>query len=264
MKARIKEDDTSVPYFYNGYYYITRYETGKDYPIYTRRKESMKSDEEVLFDVNEMAKDYAYYYLRGISISPDNKWAAYAVDTLSRRNYIIHVKNLETGEVIEDAIPQTTGTSTWGNDNKTLFYARKDAQSLRPNQIYRHSIGERVEDDELLYTEEDETYVTYVYKTRSRNYIVIGSSSTLSDEFRILDANTPLGEFRLFQERIPGLEFQRSEEHTSELQSRGHLVCRLLLEKKKILHKKERYTEQLCRLKNAKSEIRSTKGHALS
>jgi len=208
MKARIKEDDTSVPYFYNGYYYITRYETGKDYPIYTRRKESMKSDEEVLFDVNEMAKDYAYYYLRGISISPDNKWAAYAVDTLSRRNYIIHVKNLETGEVIEDAIPQTTGTSTWGNDNKTLFYARKDAQSLRPNQIYRHSIGERVEDDELLYTEEDETYVTYVYKTRSRNYIVIGSSSTLSDEFRILDANTPLGEFRLFQERIPGLEFQ--------------------------------------------------------
>lgn len=208
MKARIKEDDTSVPYFYNGYYYITRYETGKDYPIYTRRKESMKSDEEVLFDVNEMAKDYAYYHLRGISISPDNKWAAYAVDTLSRRNYIIHVKNLETGEVIEDAIPQTTGTSTWGNDNKTLFYARKDAQSLRPNQIYRHSIGERVEDDELLYTEEDETYVTYVYKTRSRNYIVIGSSSTLSDEFRILDANTPLGEFRLFQERIPGLEFQ--------------------------------------------------------
>ncbi|HLW15017.1 MAG TPA: S9 family peptidase [Flavobacteriaceae bacterium] len=208
MKARIKEDDTSVPYFFNGYYYITRYETGKDYPVYTRRKETMEATEEVLFDVNQMAEGYAYYHLGGISISPDNKWAAYAVDTLSRRNYIIYIKNLETGDILEEAITQTTGSSTWGNDNKTLFYSRKDLQSLRPNQIFRHNIGGKLEEDELLYTEEDDTYVTFVYKTRSRKYIVIGSSSTLSDEYRILDANTPLEEFTVFQERTPDLEYQ--------------------------------------------------------
>lgn len=208
MKARIKEDDTSVPYFFNGYYYITRYETGKDYPVYTRRKESMEASEEILFDVNQMAEGYAYYHLGGISISPDNKWAAYAVDTLSRRNYIIYIKNLETGDILEEAITQTTGSSTWGNDNKTLFYSRKDLQSLRPNQIFRHNIGGKLEEDELLYTEEDDTYVTFVYKTRSRKYIVIGSSSTLSDEYRILDANTPLEEFTVFQERTPDLEYQ--------------------------------------------------------
>lgn len=208
MKARIKEDDTSVPYYYNGYYYITRYETGKDYPIYTRRKESMQAAEEILFDVNEMAKDYAYYHLGGISISPDNKWAAYAVDTVSRRNYTIYIKNLETDEVLEENISLTTGSSTWGNDNQTLFYSRKDESTLRPNQIFRHSIGTASKEDELLYTEEDDTFVTYVYKTRSRKYIVIGSSSTLSDEFRILDADTPMGSFTIFQERTPNLEYQ--------------------------------------------------------
>lgn len=208
MKSRIKEDDTSVPYFFNGYYYITRYQTGKDYPVYTRRKDSMEAAEEILFDVNKMAEGYAYYHLGGVSISPDNKWAAYAVDTVSRRNYTIYIKNLETGEVLENAITQTTGSSTWGNDNKTLFYSRKDLQSLRPNQIFRHNVGLETEEDELLYTEEDDTYVTYVYKTRSRKYIVIGSSSTLSDEFRILDANTPMEDFTVFQERTPDLEYQ--------------------------------------------------------
>lgn len=208
MKSRIKEDDTSVPYFFNGYYYITRYETGKDYPVYTRRKDSMESAEEILFDVNEMAEGYAYYHLGGVSISPDNKWAAYAVDTVSRRNYTIYIKNLETGNVLENAITQTTGSSTWGNDNKTLFYSRKDLQSLRPNQIFRHSVGSEADEDELLYTEEDDTFVTYVYKTRSRKYIVIGSSSTLSDEFRILDANSPMEEFTIFQERTKELEYQ--------------------------------------------------------
>lgn len=208
IKSRIKEDDSSVPYLFNGYYYITRYETGKDYPVYTRRKDTTQAKEEILFDVNEMAKGYAYYHLGGISISPDNKWAAYAVDTVSRRNYTIYIKNLETGEVLPNAITQTTGSSTWGNDNRTLFYSRKDLESLRPNQIFRHSVGMETDQDELLYTEEDTTYVTFVYKTRSRKYIIIGSSSTLSDEYRILDADTPRGEFILFQERTPKLEYQ--------------------------------------------------------
>ncbi|MCW5520504.1 S9 family peptidase [Aureitalea sp. L0-47] len=210
LKSRIKEDDESVPYFYNGYYYITRYETGKDYPIYTRKKGSLDAAEEVLFDVNEMAEGYSFYNLRGINVSPDNKWAAYGVDTLSRRKYNIHIKNLETGEILDDIIPLTTGTSTWANDNKTLFYTQKDEQTLRSDKIYRHLRGSDAQDDVLIYTEEDETFGTYVYKSKSREYLIIGCYSTLTSEFHILDADNPDGEFKVFQPRVRGLEYNIS------------------------------------------------------
>jgi oligopeptidase B len=207
MKGRIKEDDASVPYFYKGYYYITRFETGKDYPIYSRKKDSLEAEEEVMFDVNEMAKDYSYYNLRGLNVSPDNKWVAYGVDTLSRRKYTIYIKNLETGKILRDTITLTTGSSTWANDNKTLFYTRKDEQTLRSNKIYKHKLGEDSSKDVLIYTEEDETYGTYVYKTKSDKYLVIGSYSTLTSEFQILDANTPDAKFKIFQPRTRGLEY---------------------------------------------------------
>ncbi|WP_310991778.1 S9 family peptidase [Aequorivita marina] len=210
MKARIKEDDESVPYKLNGYYYITRYETGKDYPIYTRKKGSLNAKEEVLFDVNEMAKDYAYYNLAGLSVSEDNKLISFGVDTLSRRKYDIFIKNLETGEVYPERVPLTTGSSTWGSDNKTLFYTRKDENTLRADRIYRHILGTDPATDELVYTEKDETFGTYVYKTKSRKYIVIGSYSTLTSEFRILEANNPRGDFKVFQPRERGLEYNIS------------------------------------------------------
>jgi len=207
MKSRIKEDDSSVPYFYNGYYYITRYETGKDYPIYTRKKETLDAPEEVMFDVNEMAKKYAYYNLNGINISPDNTKVAFGVDTVSRRKYTIYVKNLVTGELYPETIGNTTGGSTWANDNKSLFYTRKDEQTLRSNKIYKHLLGSKPSTDTEVYSEDDETFGTYVYKTKSRAYIVIGSYSTLSSEFRILDANTPEGEFKVFEARERDLEY---------------------------------------------------------
>ncbi len=207
MKSRIKEDDESVPYFYNGYYYITRYETGFDYPIYSRKKDSLNAEEEILFNVNEMAKGHSYYNLRGINVSRDNKWAAFGVDTVSRRKYTLHIKNLETGEILEDAIPLTTGSSTWANDNATLFYTRKDEQTLRSNQIYRHKKGSDVSKDEMVYEETDETFGTYVYKTKSNEFLVIGSYSTLTSEFQFLDANDPDGDFKIFQERTRGLEY---------------------------------------------------------
>ncbi|WP_438829895.1 S9 family peptidase [Candidatus Ulvibacter alkanivorans] len=210
MKRRIKEDDSSVPYFYNGYYYITRYETGKDYPVYTRKKGSLDAEEEVLFNVNEMAKNHSYYNLNGINVSPDNKWVAFGVDTVSRRKYTIYIKNLETNEVLPQSIGVTTGGSTWANDNKTLFYTRKDDQTLRSNQIFKHLRGSMASEDELVYTEEDETFSTYVYKTKSDNYLVIGSYSTLTSEFQILDANTPEGDFKVFQPRQRGLEYNIS------------------------------------------------------
>ncbi len=207
MKSRIKEDDTSVPYKLNGYWYITKFEKGKDYPIYTRKKETLEGPEEVLFDCNVMAKDHAYFKLGGIAVSPDNTMAAYSVDTVSRRQYTIHVKHLVTGEVFTDAIKNTTGSITWANDNKTFFYTKKDTVTLRSHKILRHTLGGQEADDVEVYHETDETYNTFVYKTKSKKYLVIGSSSTLTTEYRILNADTPLGTFKMFQERIKDLEY---------------------------------------------------------
>ncbi|MDT0647758.1 S9 family peptidase [Zunongwangia sp. F260] len=210
MKGRIKEDDESVPYKLNGYWYLTRFETGKDYPIYSRKKESLDASEEILFEVNEMAEGYEYYRLGGLNVSPDNKMVAFATDTVSRRKYTIRIKNLETGEFYPEEIKNTTGGSTWANDNKTLYYTKKDEQTLRSFQIYKHILGTNPEDDQLVFEEEDETFNAYVYKSKSRKYIIIGSSSTLTTEYRILEADYPEGEFRIFQPRVRGLEYSVS------------------------------------------------------
>lgn len=207
MKSRIKEDDESVPYYYNGYYYITRFETGKDYPIYSRKKGSLDAEEEVMFNVNELAEGHSYYRLSGLNVSRDNQWVSYGVDTVSRRKYTLYIKNLATGEVLPETIPLTTGGSTWANNNKTLFYTRKDEQTLRSNQIFRHTRGTKASDDVLIFTEEDETFGTYVYKTKSNKYLVIGCYSTLTSEFQILDADDPEGKFKIFQPRTRGLEY---------------------------------------------------------
>lgn len=207
VKSRIKEDDSSVPYKLNGYWYITRYEKGKDYPIYSRKKGTLDAPEEILFDVNEMAKGYDYYRLGGLSVSPDNKMVSFAVDSVSRRKYTIQIKNLETGEILPEKIKNTTGGSTWANDNKTLFYARKDEETLRSDKIYKHKLGTKALGDELVFFEEDETFNTYIYKSKSRKYLIIGSGSTLTSEYRVLDANHPEGEFRVVQPRIRGMEY---------------------------------------------------------
>ena len=138
MKARIKEDDESVPYLYNGYYYITRFETGKDYPIYSRKKESLSAKEEIMFDCNELAKGKKYFKLSGLSISNDNQFATYAVDSVGRRIYTLEVKNLITGEILSDKIENTTGNSTWANDNQTIFYTTQDANTLRSDTVLKH------------------------------------------------------------------------------------------------------------------------------
>jgi len=207
MKARIKEDDTSVPYKLNGYWYQVKYEIGKDYPIYTRRKGSMDAEEEIMFDCNAMAKGHSYFNLAGISVSPDNTYAAFGVDTVSRRKYTIQIKNLKTGEILPEKIETTTGGSTWANDNQTLFYTRKDDQTLRSNQIFKHKLGNEVTEDLLVFEETDETFSTYIYKSKSKDYLIIGSSSTMSDEYQILNANTPDENFKLFSKRRRGLEY---------------------------------------------------------
>jgi oligopeptidase B len=205
IKGRIKEQDESVPYFKNGYWYYTRMETGKEYPIYCRKKDSMTAEETVLLNVNEMAEGFAYYAIGGLSVSPNNKFLAYGVDTVSRRIYTIYFKNLETGEIQSQTIPKTTGSCTWASDNDYVFYSSKDDQTLRSDKIHRYELSE--DKSVVVYEEKDETYNSYVYKSKSREYIIIGSGSTTTTEYRVLKSNDPLGEFKVFQERERPIEY---------------------------------------------------------
>ncbi|TBV26779.1 oligopeptidase B [Meridianimaribacter sp. CL38] len=210
MKARIKEDDESVPYKYNGYWYIVKYETGKDYPIYIRRKDTLDAPDELMFDCNEMAKGHDYFKLAGISISPDNTKVAYGLDTVGRRQYTINFKSLVDNEPITDTIENTTGSASWANDSATLFYTKKDEETLRSDKVFKHKLGTNESEDKLVFHETDDTFGVAVYKSKSRKYIIIACYSTLTNEYHILDANTPNADFKVFQERIRGLEYSIS------------------------------------------------------
>lgn len=206
--GRIKQDDKSVPYFKNGYWYYTRYEEGKEYPIYARKKGSMESKEEVMLNVNEMAKGYDYYSVNGLEISPDNKLLAYGEDTLSRRIYTTRFLNLETGEYLNDEIPNTMGSGAWANDNQTFFYTTKNKTSLLPEKVYRHKLSDDIAKDELVYEEKDPSFYIGVYKSKSDEYVIIWNQSTISNDYYILDADRPQGEFRQFASREKGHEYQ--------------------------------------------------------
>lgn len=206
IKARIKEEDESVPYKYNGYWYITRYEKGGEYPIYTRKKGDLKAEEEILLNVNDMAKPYSYFHVNGLNISENNQLLAFGQDTVSRRIYTIQVKDLKTGELLPDKLENTTGGSVWAADNKTLFYTRKD-ETLRAYQIWKHVLGTPQSQDELVFEEKDDTFDTFVYKTKSRRFIIIGSSSTVSNEYRFIPADQPNAKWQIFQKRERDLEY---------------------------------------------------------
>ncbi|WP_337965030.1 S9 family peptidase [uncultured Flavobacterium sp.] len=210
MKGRIKEDDSSVPYFYNGYFYITRFETGKDYPIFARKKGSLSAEEEIMFNCNELSVGHAYFKLGGLSISPDNKFASFGVDIVGRRIYTIQFKNLETGEILSDKIENATGASVWANDNKTVFYTKQDEVTLRADKIFKHKLNTDSVNDTLVFDETDDTFNVSVGKEKSRKYIVISSGSTLTTEYRILNSDNPDGEFEVFQKRVRGLEYSIS------------------------------------------------------
>lgn len=207
IKGRIKQTDISVPYKYNGYFYFSRFEEGKEYPIFSRKNGSLETKEEILLNVNDMAEGFDYYNVGDYSISKNNQIIAYSVDTVSRREYTIHIKEIYTDKVYSETIEKTSGEIIWANDNKTFFYSKKDPITLREYQIYRHTIGTNASQDILVYQENDETFSISVGKTKSEKYIVIGSSSTLSSEMRFLDADKPYGEFQLFQARAKDYEY---------------------------------------------------------
>jgi len=204
--GRIKQTDESVPYSDNGFYYYRRFEEGKEYPIYCRKKGNLDAEEEIMLDVNEIAIGHEFCRVVGLRVSEDNRFLSFGVDTVSRRKYTIRFKDLTTGEMLNDEILNTTGWATWANDNKTVFYIIKDF-TLRAFKIKKHILGTDPKKDKLVFHEKDVTFSTYIGKTKSKKYLVISSNSTLSTEMRLLDANTPHGKFKIFQPREKDHEY---------------------------------------------------------
>ena len=209
--GRIKKDDSTVPYFENGYFYYSRYEKEKEYAIYCRKKGSLDSKEEIILDGNQLAKGYDYFSVGSRSISPDNTWLAYSIDTLSRRFYTVYFKNLNTGKTISQTIPNTTGSVAWANDNETVFYTSKNKTTLLSEKIFRHKIGVDYKKDQLVYHEKDNEYYIGVYRSKSGKYIIIWNSSTLVNDYHVLNADKPNGKFINFTPR--GTEHEYSIVH---------------------------------------------------
>ena len=212
--GRIEKDDESVPYFDNGYFYYSRYESGKEYAIHCRKKGSLDEQEEILLDENILADGFDYFAIGGRRVSPDNKWLAYGVDTLSRRIYEIHFKNLETGEVLETTIPNSSYGIAWANDNKTVFYTSKNEITLLGEKIWRHKMGSKSSNDKLIYFEKDDTFYTGVYRSKSGKFIIIYHQSTLVSDYQILNADSPDGSFKKFTKR--GTEHEYSIDHYND------------------------------------------------
>ncbi len=204
--GRIKKTDMSVPYFLKGYHYYTRHEEGKEYPIHCRKKGTLDATEEVIIDVNEFAVDKPFCHVMGLSVSEDNNLVAFSLDTIGRRQYTIYIKNLETGELLDDVINNTTGGTTWSSDNNYLFYSVQD-ETLRSHKIFRHQLGTKDTEDIEVFHETDDTYRTFIYKSKSDRYLIIISASTVSTEYRVLDANNPTGEFKIIHPRERDLEY---------------------------------------------------------
>ena len=202
IKNRIKEKDESVPYFKNGYFYYTRTEEGKQYYKFCRKKDNLNAPEEILLDIDEMAKNHAYYAASGFEISEDNQLLAFGIDELSRRQYTIYIKNLQTGEILKDKIENTEGDPCFAADNKTIFYTSKNKITLLSEKINKHIIGQPAEKDITVYTENDKSNYIGVGKSKNNKFIFIYSQATLSSEIKFIKSNEPNSTFKTFQPRI--------------------------------------------------------------
>ncbi|MCD1119057.1 S9 family peptidase [Chryseobacterium turcicum] len=206
MKARYKKDDESLPYFFNEYWYIVRYEEGKEYPIFCRKYKTLENKEEIVLDVNILAEGEDFFEVANVAVSPNNELVSFSSDNVGRRIYTLNFKNLKSGEILADKIENTTGKAVWANDNKHVFYIRKD-ESLRAYKVYRHKLGTDTSEDVLIFHEEDETFDVNVFKTKSMEYIFMASSSTISDEHHFIPANNVFAEWKVIQPRIDDLEY---------------------------------------------------------
>ena len=203
--SRIKKDDSSVPYELDGYFYYTRFNADSEYPLYCRKGGSLEAEEEVLLDVNELAKGHDYYQVTGLSMHPSNQKISFGVDTVSRRIYTLYTKDLITGAIDLISEAECTGGSSWSADGNFLFYSVKDLETLRSCRIKRWNA--QTGKHSTVYEENDETFSTFVYKSKSKKYIFIGSGSTMADEHRFIPADQPEATFELIHPRTRGLEY---------------------------------------------------------
>jgi oligopeptidase B len=210
MKGRLKEKDESAPYKEGDYYYYYRYNEGFEYPIHCRKKGSLQATEEIMLNVNELATGHDFYDVSGLEVSDNQQLLAYADDTVSRRLYTLRFKNLSTGELYPEAIPDVSPEVAWAKDNKTVFYVKKDIHTLLPYQVYRHELGTDYKNDKLVYEEKDNTFYTGLYRSKSKKYVMIYMGSTLSSEMRYLDAAAPAGNFKVLLPR------EKEHEYTAE------------------------------------------------
>ena len=207
IKARIKQTDMSVPYKRDDYFYYTRYEEGKEYPIYARKRGVLDAPEEIMLDVNLLAVGHDFFSVGGTAVSAGQNLLAYAVDTQGRRIHTTYLKNLTTGELLADVIPNVSENLAWANDNRTLFYGKQDETTLRQHQIWRHVVGTDPAQDQRIYQEDDQTFGAYIFRTKSKKFLMIVASQTVCQEYRYLDANAPGGEFKIFLPRQRGHEY---------------------------------------------------------
>src|SRR5258706_4384699 len=212
MKNRIQETDSTVPEKRGGYWYYIRTETGKQYPIFCRRKDTMENPEEILLDQNVLAEGKIFCSVSGFSVSPDGNKLAYAVDYDGDEVYTVHIKDLLSNSHYPEEIPNTLGSVyahmglEWANDSETFFYASLDS-TKRPFQLFRHKVGTRIDQDVLVFHEEDEHYFLYFYKSRDDVYILLYLQSTLTTEMRFLSADQPDGELKVIAPRTQGIEY---------------------------------------------------------
>lgn len=207
LLARMKQDDQSVPYNYNGYTYRSRVESGKNYPIYERRPIKNEGEWQVLVDGNQRAEGVEFYRLAAMTVSPDNETVAIAEDREGRNNYAVSFRQLDSDQWQNGQLINTSGNIVWANDSNTLFYVSKDLQTLLPYQVFRHQVGTQQEQDALVYEEKDDTFYVSISKSTSKDYILVGITSTETSEYRLIDANKPNEAATVFQARKTGVEY---------------------------------------------------------
>jgi oligopeptidase B len=208
--SHIKQTDVSVPYRKHGYWYYNRTEEGKQYPVLCRKKETLTAPEEVMLDVNELAKGEKFMSLGAFAVSDDSSLLAYSSDNVGFRQYKLHIKDLRTGATLPDTAERVDSV-TWAADNKTLFYSTEDAQTKRSDLVHRHMLGADAASDPIVFNEKDERYDVYVYRTRDDRYLVMQSESHVTSEVKFLPATTPAGEWRMVEPRKEGVRYEAEE-----------------------------------------------------
>jgi oligopeptidase B len=206
--ARLKQDDSSVPYLKRGYWYHTRFEPGKEHPIFARRLGSRDAPEEILIDANQQSDGHDYYRIGALEISPGGGWLAFCEDTVGRRQYTLRLKNLRSGEILEVAIPDVEPDLAWANDDRTLLYVEKDPETLLGLYVKKHVLGTDPRHDALAFEQKDKTFYTGVSKSKSDRFIFIHMESTVSSEWRYAEAGDPKLEFKIFRPHERDHEYQ--------------------------------------------------------